>query len=104
MSSSSELQIGSSETTLQEWHLARRGTTMNDLLHWTSIHVGRRRFITRALATTFGLFAGLRVGVPEVLAAACCSGPMGQGWCGNLLCSGHECISQTQYYTCEYAP
>lgn len=78
---------------------------MSELLKWTGVQISRRKFLKRATGATFGVFAGLSVGVPKALAVACCSGPNGQGWCGSLICgSGHQCISHTNYASCDYAP
>ena len=58
---------------------------MTRMLHWTSSQLTRRRFVKRVAATTFGLFAGLAAGVPEIAYA---------GSCGGMACAGCNCQRQ----------
>jgi hypothetical protein len=58
---------------------------MNTLLQWGTVRLNRRKFVQRSLAATFGLFAGLSVGVPRALADPICVGHPG---CDPCLCDG----------------
>jgi len=73
-------------------------------LKWEALHIGRRRFLGKALATTFGVMAALSVGQRTVLAAAPCSAPYGGGACGSSTCNGHVCKNEPPpgYVTCTY--
>jgi hypothetical protein len=73
---------------------------MKEALKQGSIRFSRRTFLGRALAAIFGVFAGLSVGVPRVMAAGC-SGPYGTGYCGRSLCRGYRC-SNSYYTSCGY--
>jgi hypothetical protein len=74
---------------------------MNELIAWTSTEITRRRFLRRASVATFGALAGLSVGVPRALAANCCTGPYGTGYCGSDFCTGHTCHSHIVGATCD---
>lgn len=62
---------------------------MTQMLHWTSSHLTRRRFVKRVAATTFGLFAGLAAGIPEIAYAGACGGMA----CAGCNCSGFDCVA-----------
>ncbi|HXA29384.1 MAG TPA: hypothetical protein VN193_11640 [Candidatus Angelobacter sp.] len=60
---------------------------------WTSMHVGRRRFLQGGLATVFATVASVAVGRSPVGASdhCPCDGPFGGGYCGSGLCNGSNC-------------
>ena len=72
---------------------------MDQLLRWQTLRVSRSRFLTKAATGTFGLFAGLAVGVPRALATDCCDAPSGS--CGGVLCTSFACHSHTPDVTCQ---
>lgn len=65
---------------------------MKEALKQGAVRTSRRTFLGRALATIFGVFAGLSVGVPRVEALGCI-GPNGSGYCGSGPCAGYRCSS-----------
>lgn len=71
------------------------------LVEWSALHLGRRRFIGGALATVFGVAAGLATGrlTAEASNSCPCSGPFNGGYCGSSLCSGSTC-SHSGITTC----
>ena len=72
---------------------------MTKLLEWTTIRVDRRRFVHRVTTLTFGIFAGLAAGVPEVAYAGDCTRPL----CSPCNCSGTQCVSCGGTY-CQNSP
>jgi hypothetical protein len=64
---------------------------MSDLLGWTAIQLNRRRFIKRLAGLTFGAFAGLAAGTPQLALADGCTAYGGGGACAGTNCSGSAC-------------
>jgi len=64
-----------------------------ELVEWTALRVGRRRFLGGALSSVFAGMAALAVGrIPAFASNTCpCSGPFNGGYCGSSLCNGSSC-------------
>lgn len=71
---------------------------MKEALKRGAIRINRARFLRGALASIFGVFAGLTVGVPRVEASAC----YGLNRCPPGACWGYRCASSPDY-TCLYS-
>ncbi len=75
---------------------------MTDVIKWSTMQISRRRLLRRAAVSTFALFSGLSVGVPEALAYPCCTGPYGTSNCGFMGCNGYVCHSNDAETTCSF--
>jgi hypothetical protein len=60
---------------------------MTKLLQWSTVRLTRRRFLNRVTTLTFGLFAGLAAGAPQIAYAGGCSGIA----CAPCNCNGPYC-------------
>lgn len=74
---------------------------MTNMVKWSAVRLSRKRFLSRITSLTFGLFAGLAAGVPQVAYADGCAGSA----CGSCNCnqSTHDCVS-CGYLLCQNAP
>ena len=73
---------------------------MSEFVTWTGKSLSRKAFLRRSATVTFGLFAGLAVGVPKAFAYPCCTGPYGSGRCAAEFCTAYACHSHDPDTTC----
>ncbi len=69
---------------------------MQQVIHWMTRQINRRRFLSRSTAVVFGTLAGLTVGVQEAYAIPC--GPSAD--CRSIssqFCSGHRCVCDNAF-------